>query len=59
MRHLLESDLAAEVKEGMHECVARRNGVVVHWHGGMRTRREVIVKGRRGKGGEEGKFLKM
>ncbi len=35
MRHLLESDLAAEVKERMDECVARRRGAVAHWHGGM------------------------
>lgn len=35
MRHLLESDLAGEVKERMDGCVLRRSRVVAHWHGGM------------------------
>lgn len=61
MRHLLESDLADEVKERMDECVARRQGGKEWWRTGMegwRTGRELIVKDRRGKRGREGKFFK-
>ncbi len=49
MRHLLESDLAAEVKERMDECVARRREAVTHWHGGMENRKRSHGEGQQKK----------
>lgn len=50
--------MAAEVKERMDECVARRRGAVAHWHGGMENGKRSHAEGQgRKKRGRES-FLK-
>lgn len=41
----------------MDECAVRRMVVAAHWHGGMRTGREVMVKDRRADTGGDEKFM--
>lgn len=51
--------MAAEVKERMDECVARRRGAVAHWHGGMENRKRSHGEGQeKKKGGREEKFCR-
>lgn len=50
--------MAAEVKERMDECVARRRGAVAHWHGGTENSKRSHGEGQERKRGREEKFLK-
>ncbi len=50
--------MAAEVKERMDECVARRRGAVAHWHGGMENRKRSHGEGQERKKMEGGKVFK-